>query len=103
MNEPSAQLWKKLNEVSDKLQQVTEQLVEANAINRGYHTALEQMRVKVEALERESNRAQGAISMLHWWLGAVLSVALAGGYWTIGSINQLKQDMAVIQSRERNN
>lgn len=29
MNEPSASLWKKLNEVSDRLQKVSEQLIEA--------------------------------------------------------------------------
>ena len=98
VNEPSAQLWKKLNEVSDKLQQVTEQLVEANAINRGYHTALEQMRVKVEALEQQKFKDQGAISMLKWGLGFVLGVAISGGTWTINSINQLKQDMAIMQS-----
>ena len=71
MNEPSAQLWKKLNEVSDKLQKVTEQLVEANTLNKGYHAALEQMRVKVELLEQQKFKDQGAISMLKWGLYCV--------------------------------
>ena len=98
MNEPSASLWKKLNEVTDKLQKVSEQLIESNAINKGYHQALDQQRVKVEALEQQNHKAQGAISMLKWGLGIVLGVAISGGTWTINSINQLKQDMAIIQS-----
>ena len=98
MNEPSASLWKKLNEVADKLQKVSEQLVETNAINKGYHQALDQQRVKVEALEQQNPNAQGAIAMLKWGLGIVLGVAISGGTWTINSINQLKQDMAIIQS-----
>ena len=98
VNEPSAQLWKKLNEVSDKLQKVTEQLVEANTLNKGDHAALEQMRVKVELLEQQKFKDQGAISLLKWGLGFVLGVAISGGTWTINSINQLKQDMAIIQS-----
>ena len=98
MNEPSAVVWKKLNEVADKLQKVSEQLVETNAINKGYHQALDQQRVKVESLEQQNHKAQGAIAMLKWGLGIVLGVAISGGTWTINSINQLKQDMAIIQS-----
>ena len=98
MNEPSASLWKKLNEVSDRLQKVSEQLIEANAINKGYHQALDQQRAKVEILEQDNHKAQGAISMLKWGLGFVLGVAISGGTWTINSINQLKQDMAIMQS-----
>lgn len=97
MNEPSASLWKKLNEVTDKLQRVSEQLIEANAINRSYHQALEQQRIKVEALEVQNHRDQGAISMLKWGLGFVLGIAISGGSWTVNSINQLKQDVAIIQ------
>ena len=100
VNEPSAALWKKLNEVSDRLQKVSEQLVETNAINKGYHQALDQQRVKVEALEQQNHKAQGAIAMLKWGLGIVLGVAISGGTWTINSINQLKQDMAIIQSHK---
>lgn len=98
MNEPSAAIWKKLNEVSDRLQKVSEQLIETNAINKGYHQALDQQRIKVEALEQRDHKNQGAISMLRFSVGFVLSVALAGGTWAINSINQLKQDMAVLQS-----
>lgn len=98
MNEPSAAIWKKLNEVTDRLQKVSEQLVETNAINKGYHQALDQQRIKVEALEQRDHKNQGAISTLKWGLGIVLGVAISGGTWTINSINQLKQDMAVIQS-----
>ena len=100
MNEPSAVVWKKLNEVADKLQKVSEQLVETNAINKGYHQALDQQRVKVESLEQQNHKAQGAIAMLKWGLGIVLGVAISGGTWTINSINQLKQDMAIIQSHK---
>ncbi|WP_180043762.1 MULTISPECIES: hypothetical protein [unclassified Acinetobacter] len=99
MNEPSASLWKKLNEVTDKLQRVSEQLIEANAINRSYHQALEQQRIKVEALEVQNHRDQGAISMLKWGLGIVISIAISGGSWTINSINQLKQDVAIVKSQ----
>ena len=99
MNEPSASLWKKLNEVTDKLQRVSEQLIEANAINRSYHQALEQQRIKVEALEVQNHRDQGAISMLKWGLGIIISIAISGGSWTINSINQLKQDVAIVQSQ----
>ncbi|MBI1450373.1 hypothetical protein IL972_00275 [Acinetobacter sp. FL51] len=98
MNEPSTALWKKLNEVAEKLQKVSEQLIETNAINKGYHAALDQQREKIEALEQQNHINQGAISMLRWGMGFVLSVALTGGAWTINSINQLKQDVAVIQS-----
>ena len=103
MNEPSASIWKKLNEVSDRLQKVSEQLVEINAINKGYHQALDQQRVKVELLEQQNHKAQGAIAMLKWGLGVVLTVALSGGTWTINSINQLKQDMAIMQSHREDN
>ena len=103
MNEPSASLWKKLNEVSDRLQRVSEQLIEANAINKSYHQALEQQRIKVEVLEQDNHKAQGAIAMLKWGLGVVLSVAISGGAWTINSINQLKQDMAIMQSHREDN
>ncbi|WP_180182910.1 hypothetical protein [Acinetobacter sp. YH01020] len=103
MNEPSAALWKKLNEVSDRLQKVSEQLIEANATNKGYHTALDQQREKVEALEQQNHINQGAISMLRFGMGFILSVALTGGAWTINSINQLKQDMAVLQSHREDN
>ncbi|MDM1247932.1 MULTISPECIES: hypothetical protein [Acinetobacter] len=103
MNEPSASIWKKLNEVSDRLQKVSEQLVETNAINKGYHQALDQQRVKVELLEQQNHKAQGAIAMLKWGLGVVLTVALSGGTWTINSINQLKQDMAIMQSHREDN
>ena len=48
MNEPSLSLWKRLNEVSDRLQKVSEQLVQTNAINKGYHQAFDQQRVVVE-------------------------------------------------------
>lgn len=99
VNEPSAQLWKKLNEVSDKLQKVTEQLVEANTLNKSYHATQDQMRVKVELLEQQKFKDQGAISMLKWGLGFVLGVAISGGTWTINSINQLKQDVAIVQSQ----
>jgi uncharacterized protein YhaN len=103
VDEPSASLWKKLNEVTDKLQKVSEQLIEANAINKGYHQALDQQRVKVEALEQQNHQAQGAIAMLRWGLGVVLSVAISGGAWTINSINQLKQDVAIMQSHREEN
>lgn len=103
MHEPSSSLWKKLNEVTDKLQKVSEQLVEANAINKGYHQALDQQRAKVELLEQQNNKAQGAISMLKWGLGFVLGVAISGGGWTISSINTLKQEVAVIQSHREQN
>lgn len=98
MNEPSASLWKKLNEVTDKLQKVSEQLIEANAINKGYHQALDQQRTKVEILEQDNHKAQGAIAMLKWGLGIVLSVAISAGAWAVTSIHQLKQDIAIIQS-----
>ena len=103
MNEPSASLWKKLNEVTDKLQKVSEQLIEANAINKGYHQALDQQRAKVEILEQDNHKAQGAISMLRWVTGIVLSLALSGGGWAITSINKLQQDMAIIQSHRDDN
>lgn len=103
MNEPSSQLWNKLNEVSDRLQKVSEQLIEANAINKGYHQALDQQRVKVEALEQDNHKAQGAISMLKWGMGIVLGLAISCGTWTINSINQLKQDVAIIQSHREDN
>lgn len=103
MNEPSASLWKKLNEVSDRLQKVSEQLIEANAINKGYHQALDQQRAKVEILEQDNHKAQGAISMLKWVMGIVLGLAISGGTWSINSINQLKQDMAIIQSHREDN
>ena len=103
MNEPSASLWKKLNEVTDKLQKVSEQLIEANAINKGYHQALDQQRAKVEILEQDNHKAQGAISMLRWVMGIVLGLAISGGTWSINSINQLKQDMAIIQSHRDDN
>ena len=103
MNEPSASLLKKLNEVSDRLQKVSEQLIETNAINKSYHQALDHQRVKVESLEEQNHKAQGAISMLKWGLGIVLGVAISGGTWTINSINQLKQDMAIIQSHREDN
>lgn len=103
MNEPSASLWKKLNEVSDRLQKVSEQLIEANAINKGYHQALDQQRAKVEILEQDNHKAQGAISMLKWVIGIVLGLAISGGTWSINSINQLKQDMAIIQSHREDN
>lgn len=103
MNEPSASLWKKLNEVSDRLQKVSEQLIEANAINKGYHQALDQQRAKVEILEQDNNKTQGAISMLKWVTGIVLGLAISGGTWSINSINQLKQDMAIIQSHRDDN
>ena len=45
VNEPSVSLWKRLNEVSDRLQEVSEQLVQTNAINQGYHQAFDQQRV----------------------------------------------------------
>lgn len=79
MNEPSASLWKKLNEVSDRLQKVSEQLIETNAINKSYHQALDHQRVKVESLEEQNNKAQGgylnaqvgdwdcAWSRYFWW------------------------------------
>lgn len=100
MNEPSASLWKKLNEVTDKLQKVSEQLIESNAINKGYHQALDQHRVKIEALERENNRTQGAISLLRWVGIFLLGLVVSGGGWTISSVNQLKQDMAIMQSHK---
>ena len=110
MNEPSAAVWKKLNEVADRLQKVSEQLIETNAINKAYHQALEQQRVKIEALEQQrvkiealeqdNHKAQGAILMLKWWLATVIAIAISGGSWSINSINQLKQDVAIIQSRE---
>ena len=103
MNEPSASLWKKLNEVSDRLQKVSEQLIEANAINKGYHQALEQQRIKVEVLEQDNHKAQGASSMLKWVTGIVLGLAISCGTWSINSINQLKQDMAIIQSHRDDN
>jgi hypothetical protein len=98
VNEPSASLWKKLNEVTDKLQKVSEQLIESNAINKGYHQALDQHRVKIESLERETNKAQGAIGLLKWGSMILLGIAVSGGTWTINTINQLKQDTAIIQS-----
>jgi hypothetical protein len=103
VNEPSASLWKKLNEVSDRLQKVSEQLIEANAINKGYHQALDQQRAKVEILEQDNHKAQGAISMLRWVTWIVLGLAISGGTWSINSINQLKQDMAIIQSHREDN
>ena len=103
MNEPSASLWKKLNEVSDRLQKVSEQLIEANAINKGYHQALDQQRAKVEILEQDNHKAQGAIAMLKWVTGIVLGLAISCGTWSINSINQLKQDMAIIQSHREDN
>ncbi|WP_180115781.1 hypothetical protein [Acinetobacter sp. YH12140] len=103
MNEPSTALWKKLNEVAEKLQKVSEQLIETNTLNKSYHQALEQQRVKVEALEQQNHIHQGAISMLRWGMGFVLGVAISGGAWTINSINQLKQDVAVMQSHREDN
>jgi len=103
VNEPSTALWKKLNEVSDRLQKVSEQLIETNTLNKSYHAALDQQRVKVEALEQQNHINQGAIFMLRWGMGFVLGVAISGGAWTINLINQLKQDVAVIQSHREDN
>jgi hypothetical protein len=103
VNEPSASLWKKLNEVSDRLQKVSEQLIESNAINKGYHQALDQQRVKIEALEQQNHQAQGAIGLLKWGAAILLGIAVSGGTWTINTINQLKQDMAIIQSHREDN
>ncbi|WP_075174806.1 hypothetical protein [Acinetobacter indicus] len=100
MSEPSAAVWKKLNEVADRLQKVSEQLIETNAINRAYHQAFEQQRIKIEVLEQDNHKAQGAILMLKWWLATVIAIAISSGSWSINSINQLKQDVAIIQSRE---
>lgn len=100
MNEPSAAVWKKLNEVADRLQKVSEQLIETNAINKAYHQAIEQQRIKIETLEQDNHKAQGAILMLKWWLATVIAIAISSGSWSINSINQLKQDVAIIQSRE---
>ena len=100
MNEPSAAVWKKLNEVADRLQKVSEQLIETNAINKAYHQAIEQQRIKIETLEQDNHKAQGAILMLKWWLATVIAIAISGGSWSANSINQLKQDVAIIQSRE---
>lgn len=74
MNEPSTSLWKKLNEVSDRLQKVSEQLIEANAINKWYHHALDQQRAKVEIIEQDNHKAQGVISMLRCGLGFISSI-----------------------------
>jgi hypothetical protein len=38
--------------------------------------------------------------MLKWWLATVIAIAISAGSWSINSINQLKQDVAIIQSRE---
>lgn len=91
-----------MNTVSDRLQKVSEQLIEANAINKGYHHALDQQRAKVEIAPCDC-LAQGAISMLKWVTGIVLGIAIPGGTWSINSINQLKQDMAIIQSHREDN
>ena len=53
MNESSISLWKRLNELSDRLQKGSERVVETNAINKGYHQAFDQQRVKVETLEQK--------------------------------------------------
>lgn len=100
MNEPNSAIWKKLNDVTDKLQKVSEQLVENTAINKGYHHSTDQQQIKVEGLEQQSFKMQGAISLLKWILGIVLGIAISGGTWTINSINQLKQDMVIMQSKE---
>ena len=104
MNEPSAAaIWRKLNEITDKLHQLSEHVARANAINESYHRELDQQRAKVEILEQDNHKAQGAISMLRFGMGFVLSVALTGGAWAVNSINQLKQDMAIIQSHREDN
>ena len=48
MNESSISLWKRLNEVSDRLQKGSERVVETNAIHKGCHQAFDQQRIVVE-------------------------------------------------------
>lgn len=100
VNEPNAQVWKKLNEVVERLQVISNELTRSNTINEGFQKIQDQQRVKIETLERENNRAQGAISLLRWAGIFLLGIAVSGGTWTISSINQLKQDMAVMKSKE---
>ena len=97
MQPSSDALWKKLNEVTDKLQRVSEQLIESNAINKGYHQALEQQKIKIETLEESNHQARGAISALKWVMGIALSLTIPIGSWIVNSIHELKQDVAVIQ------
>lgn len=98
MNAPSTELWKKLDEVVKELQTVSKELVRQTAISEETQRIQIQQSAKVELLEQHTHKAQGAIAMLKWGLGIVLGVAISGGTWTINSINQLKQDMAIIQS-----
>lgn len=97
MNAPSTDLWKKLDEVVKELQTVSKELVRQTAISEETQRIQLQQTTKVEALEQHAHKALGAISMLRWGLGIVIGIAISGGTWTINSINQLKQDVAIIQ------
>lgn len=100
MGDPNTmQLWNKLNEVSERLQRVSEQLVEATTVNRNYHQVIEQQRAKIDALEEQNHKNIGSISTLKWGISIVLLVAVPSGTWVASSVNQLKQDVAIIKSK----
>lgn len=103
MNAPSTDLWKKLDEVVKELQTVSKELVRQTAISEETKRIQMQQSAKVEVLEEQNHKAQGAIAMLKWGMGIVLGLAISSGTWTINSINQLKQDMAIIQSHREDN
>lgn len=96
------ELWAKLNEVSNKLQLVSEQLIEASVTNRHDRVLLTEMKIKVEILEQQNFKYQGSLSAFKWltgFSGLALSAILGFGTWLNISVNELSKSHAVLNNK----
>lgn len=96
------ELWKKLNEVANRLQLVSEQLIEASVTNRHDRVIIAEMKVKVDLLEQQNFKYQGSLNTFKWltgFLGFVFSGLLAYGTWLNVNVNDLSKSLAVLNNK----
>lgn len=90
---------KTLDDATIRLQKISEQLVEVSAMNKIYHAAFDQLKVKVEVLEQNIHKAQGSASVIRWLITLSFGSILAYCAWFMVAVNELKQDVVIIQSK----
>lgn len=96
------ELWKKLNEVADRLQLVSEQLIESSITNRYDRVIIAEMKLKVDLLEQQNFKYQGSLNAFKWltgFSGFIFTAILAFGTWLNVSVNDLGKAQAVLNNK----
>lgn len=97
-------LKKQLDEFSQKLEQVSKDVIKLTVINEHLYEERQNNNLKIETIKAEFSSAKGAISTLKWLIGMLSASAIGFCTWIVTSnleqskeITQLNQKVAMIE------